>query len=108
MKLVNLTPHALTIGNVVLPAPPEGTDVRIATKREEVGEAGGVKLFQVKRGELENFRYPAFQEEILIVSAMAKAEILRLYPEFEGQIASPGKLLRDAAGVVIGADGLDL
>jgi hypothetical protein len=108
MKLINLTPHSITIGNVVLPAPEKGKEVRVAVERQQVGEVGGVKLFQAKKGKLENFRYPLFQEEILIVSGIAKAEILRQYPEFEGQIASPGQLLRDAAGVVIGADGLDL
>lgn len=103
----NLTPHSITIGTRNFPAPSKGTEVRVSVKRQQAGEFDGIKLFQTTMGGLENFTPPA-QGEILIVSALAKAEILRQFPQFRGQIASPGQLLRDAAGVVIGADGLDL
>lgn len=66
-----------------------------------------IPLYRVTFGVLEGFEKPK-QGELLVVSLVAKNEILRQYPDMLYNVASPGQLIRDDKGVVIGADGLDL
>ena len=114
-KIINKTPHPVTINGFTLPAAPKGQEVRVATRREHFknlypngwGNEPIIMVFMPFYDELVNFTPPG-EDEYLVVSAMAKAEILRRHPEMEGKIFSPGLLVRDENGVVIGADGLDM
>lgn len=113
-KIINCTPHQITINGIVFPACPKGQEVRVATRREHFRnlypdgrEKPFIMVFLPIQDGLVNFTPPG-EDEYLVVSAMAKAEILRRHPEMEGRVFSPGLLVRDENGVVIGADGLDM
>lgn len=114
-KIINKTPHAITINGIIFPPAPKGEEVRVATRREHFrtlwpngwGVEPSILVFLPIQDGLVNFTAPG-EDEYLVVSAMAKAEILRLHPEMEGKVFSPGLLVRDENGVVIGADGLDM
>jgi len=66
-----------------------------------------IPLYKVTAGILEGFEKPN-KGELLVVSLVAKKEILRQYPDMLLKVASPGQLIRDDKGAVIWADGLDL
>jgi hypothetical protein len=114
-KIINCTPHQITINGIIFPAAPKGEEVRVATRRPHFrnlypngwGNEPFIMVFLPIYEELVNFTPPG-EDEYLVVSAMAKAEILRRHPEMEGRVFSPGLLVRDENGVVIGADGLDM
>lgn len=105
MKLINLTPHALTIvgENGTLTVPPSGQVARLAVTRTACAPItiDGVTL-QVSRptlGEIVGLPSPE-PGVILIVSALVAEAASR------ADVMSPGELLRDSAGAVIGARGL--
>lgn len=114
-KIINKTPHAITINGIIFPAAPKGEEVRVATRREHFhtlwpngwGVEPFIMVFLPIKDGLVNFTPPG-EDEYLVVSAVAKEEILRRHPEMEGKVFSPGLLVRDEKGVVIGADGLDM
>jgi hypothetical protein len=104
--LVNLTPHAITIG--ALTVPPSGTVARVAVNRRQVGtlpleDGTTVPAFVPAFGEVSDLP-PHQNGTILIVSAM-----VRSHPAVAQRldVASPGYLVRDAAGRIVGCDGLD-
>jgi hypothetical protein len=115
-KVINATPHEITVSGIKFPAAPPDKVVRVKTERFKVMDCetdkGVIPLYQVKTGELINFLdyLPELRlgESILVVSLVAKDLILKVYPFWKHQIASPGSLIRDDKGVVIGADGLDI
>ena len=109
MKIINATPHNISLSGITFK--PSGKEVRVKMDRKHVGnmEQGEKKipLYKVTPGILEGFEKPN-NGELLVVSLVAKNEILRQYPDMLYNVASPGQLIRDDKGVVIGADGLDL
>lgn len=111
IQVINLTPHSLNLNGVVIPAPEKGKEVRVEMNRYPkegmLTPYGFVRCFLPIAGELTNVPQDVWPDEILVVSALAKAEILRRRPEWQGRVASPGAALRDSEGKVIGADGLD-
>ena len=104
--LINLTPHAVTIGNLTVP--PSGTVARVSVSRRQVGvipleDGTTVPAFVPSFGEVTDL--PDHQNGvILIVSAM-----VRSHPAIARRldVASPGTLVRDADGRIVGCDGLD-
>ena len=106
MKIVNLTPHALSIygeGEQVLNVPPSGNVARLAVTRQHLNPVivDGVKL-PVSRptlGAIEGLPEPA-ANTIFVVSALVAEAAKR--PD----VMSPGELIRDASGRPIGARGL--
>ena len=106
MTLVNLTPHPITIGTVTVP--PSGTVARVSVTREQVGvipleDGSAIPMFETHFGEVSGLPLP--DGKVFIVSAM-----VRTHPSLSERldVASPGQLVRDDAGRVIGCDGLDL
>ena len=103
MNLVNLTPHAVTI---VLPSgdtvtlPPSGTVARCSTSSEVVGEVNGIPVSRVSYGEVVGLP-EATEGVIFIVSALVRSAV-----PHRKDVASPGDLVRDAAGAVVGCKGL--
>ena len=103
MNLVNLTPHAVTI---VLPSgdtvtlPPSGTVARCSTSSEVVGEVNGIPVSRVSYGEVvglpEMTPYTRF-----VVSGLVRSAV-----PHRGDVFSPGDLVRDAGGNVVGCRGL--
>lgn len=105
MKLLNCTPHTITIG--VITIVPSGILPRVATIRarfpDVVTDLGTFPAYGIASGEL--IGLPDYEDKtILVVSAM-----VRCHPScaHRSDLASPGMLLRDSAGNIIGADGLD-
>ena len=97
--LVNLTPHAIVIvGGPTLP--PSGALARCATKSVFAGEHASVLLASVAYGAVEGLPEPV-PGVIYIVSALVRSAVpSRL------DVASPGDLVRDFAGAVIGCKNL--
>ena len=106
MKIINLTPHALTLLGAAgtLEVPASGKLARLAVTRTALDPVivDGVSLpvSLPVLGEITGLP-PAEDGVIFVVSALvAEASVDR------GDVYSPGELLRSPAGVVIGAKGL--
>lgn len=95
----NLTPHAIVLVNGPT-IPPSGSLARCASSSVSAGEHAGVTLSRTSYGAVEGLPEPE-AGVIYIVSALVRAAVPgRL------DVASPGELVRDAAGVVVGCKGL--
>ena len=94
MKLVNLTPHEINIGGrVILPS---GTVTRCEEITVRVGSFDGIELVQKEYGEVIDL--PDLEWNTLyIVSAM-----VRMAVPGRMDLASPGDLVRDENGKIIG------
>jgi hypothetical protein len=110
-KIVNLTPHAIvlvrskgSLHGAKTTYPPSGDVARVATITREVGtlgygERGGVALLKQEFGEVQGL--PESKSNTLyIVSGLVRAAC----PD-RWDIASPGSLVRDEDGRVIGCEG---
>lgn len=97
--LINLTPH--TVNFVDGPAvPPSGTVARVNQTTERFGSVDGVNLVRATFGDVIGLPFPV-DGTIFIVSAMVRAACTN-----RDDLASPGDLVRDAAGAVIGCNSL--
>lgn len=92
---VNLTPHAVTIAGVTFE--PTGLVARCVEYPELITRIGGIPIMQVGYGQAENL--PPVTDKILIVSAMVRMA----YPE-RIDLVSPGALVRNAQGQIIGCE----
>jgi len=105
MKIKNLTPHALTLvgANGTITVPPSGVVARLAVTRTALSPVtiDGVDLAVSLpvMGEVTDLP-PAEAGVILVVSALVAGAVNRQ------DVMSPGELIRDGAGNVIGAKGL--
>lgn len=98
MPVVNLTPHAVTVaGNTY---PPSGSVARCSELSVHVETWDGIPLYHTSYGAPEGV--PDAVDGILyIVSAL-----VRVAAPHRRDLASPGRLVRDAAGNVTGCEGL--
>jgi len=104
MNLVNLTPHAinlLTNNGETISLPASGTVARVSSKSVPVGETDGILLTRVTFGEVIDL--PAPDGRYFIVSALVRSALPHRH-----DLASPGELVRDSAGNVIGCKTLIL
>jgi hypothetical protein len=119
MKIINLTPHALTVyseNGALLGIFESNGIIRLATRKVKIGEADGIPLFSTEFGDPEGLPEKLDRQAIYIVSALAKkATALAFaenYDEEEGEglprVASPGELVRNEKGEVIGCKGFDI
>ena len=102
MNFINLTPHALNIVQAdgsVYTLPPSGQVARVATTRTVVNEIDGVEIYETQFGEVEGLPERNGQD-LLIVSALVAQRANR--PD----VYSPGELVRNDAGQVVGCRGL--
>lgn len=92
MNIVNCTSHTLNIydesGVEVLALAPSGIEIRMTTRRELVGMANGIPLYQTKFNAPENVP-PERAETIYVVPGMLRSWFDR--PDFY----QPGELKRD-------------
>jgi len=102
MRIINLTPHAVTIDGVTFP--PDG---RIPRLREETREVGQIEVdghtlpvTETVLGELEGLPDPADGVIYIVSRLVAEAAPAR------DDLYFPGRLLRDEAGRVVGAESL--
>lgn len=105
MKIQNLTPHAITVGSITLL--PSGTVARVGTVRTAIApvvtDLGSFPAYTVAPGDITDL--PDYDgATVFVVSAM-----VRCHPavSHRDDLASPGLLVRDNAGNIVGADGLD-
>lgn len=102
LQVLNLTPHAI---NVVTDAgtqtfAPSGQVARCASSSAQVGDLNGIPLFRTKFGEVQGLPEP--QDGVLyVVSALVRQAV-----PHRPDVASPGDLVRDEAGNVVGCKGL--
>jgi hypothetical protein len=100
--LTNLTPHAI---NIITPAgtvtvAPSGTVARCSQTSTPAGEVNGIALSRTTFGKVIDLPEPV-EGTLLIVSALVRAAL-----PARTDLASPGDLVRDAAGNPVGCKGL--
>lgn len=106
MNLVNITPHAIVIrvGTQHVTVPPSGQVARVATQTIPTGvvEFGGIEIptYRQVAGDVTGLPDPQ-DDTIFVVSSM-----VRLASPGRPDVASPGELIRDAAGQPVGCNGL--
>lgn len=105
MTLVNLTPHAVTLYGVdgVRTLPPSGVVARVACSRLDRGyinlDGVRVEVSSPVMGEVAGLPTPS-EGVGYIVSALVATKAAR------ADVFSPGELVRDPSGAVVGARGL--
>jgi hypothetical protein len=98
-RFVNLTPHAVVIvGGPSLP--PSGSLARCAQVAAPAGEHAGVALSRVAFGAVEGLPEPE-PGVVFVVSALVRAAV-----PHRSDVASPGDLVRNEAGQVVGCRNL--
>ena len=103
MNIVNLTPHSITFilengeKRTVLPS---GIVARVGEISEFVTYYDGIPVYRKRYADTENLPEPT-EDTVLIVSAM-----VRLANPDRTDLVSPGDLIRNEDGVVIGCKGL--
>jgi len=98
MLIVNLTPHTIHLPNLTIA--PDGRLPRCTEISESVGTFEGVELISRTYGEV--FELPApVPGTLYVVSALVRQALLD-----RKDLASPGDLLRDADGRIVGAKNL--
>lgn len=106
-KFINLTPHSIGIAcgpNVSREINPSGVVARVSVKYAKADTVEGVDIFTPIFGKCEDLPDPDPEGYTLfIVSAM-----VRTHPDnaHRGDLLSPGALLRDTKGVIVGCEGL--
>lgn len=106
----NLTPHALNVrtldgSTIVLPPDARGV-ARVVYDRlppEQTNIAGHEVQISVAGGPREIVGLPEPEEDVILIVAKAVSDAV---PAGRGDLMSPGRLIRDAEGKVIGCDGL--
>ena len=106
----NLTPHALSVkaldGATVVIPPDERGAARVVydpLPPEQTNIAGHEVQISVAGSPREIVGLPEPEEDVILIVAKAVADSA---PAGRGDLMSPGRLLRDAEGRVIGCDGL--
>ena len=101
MKLINLTPHSVKL------VTPEGVVeftsagvARVSSTQEEIGRVVGTPLVRATFGEVTGLPEPV-EGTLFIVSGMVRAAL-----PGRGDLVSPGDLVRDEAGAVVGCKSL--
>ena len=113
-KIVNLTPHEITIhlpdGSVVK-IPPSGRVARVATIRKPTGELEGIPLVTVEYGKVEGLPAEPEPDTYYIVSVLV-AQALASDPKWHGKLlvpdTSPQGAVRDKDGKIIGVKALQV
>lgn len=99
MKFVNLTPHKITVAGKDIPA--SGDIARVTTTSTPMGEVAGIPITVTVTGDVMGLPAPK-ANTLYLVSAM-----VRLACPNRGDVLSPGALVRDDSGRVIGCKSLD-
>ena len=107
MKFINLTPHVLNISTPtgMINLPPDGTVARVAVERKLATTISGIPAYRTAYGAVEGLPAP-IEGTIFIVSAMVRNHPDIVFNRMD--VASPGALIRDSEGKVVGCDGIDL
>lgn len=96
---VNLTPHSVTVVDGPT-LPPSGSVARCSSTSTPAGEHGGVNLVRTVFGAVEGLPDPV-SGVVYVVSALVRAAV-----PHRTDVASPGDLVRNEAGQVVGCRNL--
>lgn len=103
MTITNLTPHTLTIlvsDDETRSIPPSGTVARCSASSTPAGDHDGIPLARTSYGAVTDLPEP--QDGVLyVVSGLVRAAV-----PSRTDVASPGELVRDPDGRVIGCRNL--
>lgn len=100
MTLVNLTPHAISFTLHGLTIAPSGQVARCTQTSTPAGDVMGIPLSRTTFGAVEGLPEPV-EGTIFIVSALVRGAVPN-----RTDVASPGELVRNVSGAVIGCNGL--
>jgi hypothetical protein len=100
MTIKNLGPHAIKIGDRTIA--PSGDLARVATATAAVGSFDGVPLTVTTPGVVTGL--PDAQDGVLLIASA----MVRLAVPDRMDVASPGQLVRNDAGQVVGCSSLDI
>lgn len=110
IRYINLTPHALQVksldGGFIIILPDAEGPARVIYEHlppEQVAIGGSEVAVAVAGKPREIIGLPDPQPDIVFIVAKAVADAA---PAGRGDLMSPGRLLRDAEGKVVGCDGL--
>lgn len=100
-NIVNLTPHTINFvfeeENRILKITPSGQVARVSSTQQDAGNIGGIfKVSRTTFGEVVDLPEPNGRD-FFIVSALVRTAVAN-----RTDVASPGDLVRDAEGNVIG------
>lgn len=95
MKLINLTPHSITVVGFA-PIPASGNVARVSTTSASAGNVAGLPLSSQATGEVTGLP-EAEPGTMLIVSTQ-----VRLALPGRKDLVSPGELVRDSSGQPVG------
>lgn len=101
--IINLTPHKITVvlDNREITFPPSGEVARVSTCLTKSHEIQGIPVFRTTFGEVVGL--PDESPDVTyVVSAL-----VRTHPDLVGRkdLVSPGELIRDDMGVIVGCKG---
>ena len=101
-KIINLTPHAIHFPNrsPSITFEPSGLVARCEESTFVDSKFAGIPLVITRYGEVENLPEP--EENVLYIVSM----LVRLASLDRKDIASPGELIRDKNGQIVGAQNL--
>lgn len=121
IELRNLTPHAVTIGEVVIQ--PSGTIARATEEstpaeplrllRQETGSDAHPAIFEMVSLPTTTTRYtglvdlPDPQPGVYLIVSMVIPPVARVLGRWTGDLLTPGQQVRDSSGRVIGCRSLD-
>lgn len=109
MKIINCTPFELNINGCKIP--PSGKVVSVKEERKLINtvilDGEKIPIYKTFYEDLENFELPD-ENEILVVSTVAKNVIQQCRFPMRGMVASPGNYSYDKNRNCICVDGLDL
>lgn len=100
MEIVNLTPHAISIGDRTIS--PSGTIARVSVSLSPAGDLDGIPLVHGTYGEVTGLPYSQ-KGVLLIVSALVRCALPN-----RKDLASPADLVRNDQGQIVGARALEI
>jgi len=109
IKLVNLTPHELTIydaNNVVLRIPPSGQVARVTTREKIIGSVNGVPLVTTEYSAVEGLPDPQpgtmYIVSLIVLQALKSQGITRDDVIAPNTAPTPNGAVRDSKGQIVG------
>ena len=108
-SFLNLTPHTITLGGHAIP--PSGQVARVATQEKHIedldmGDTGSVPVIRTRFGGIEGIPLELDPRALVLVSGYVAAAIEAGAAIPVATVYVPDRLVRDAAGKVVGASAL--
>jgi len=103
VNLINLTPHALHVklkNDETLVIPADGRVARVSTTQKEIDELNNISIYETHFGEAVDLPEPA-ENTFYIVSKITQDAC-----PHRDDLLSPGNLIRDQEGNIVGCEGL--